>query len=181
METYGEIDRITHRMMEFDAGSPERIQHFLKVHRLAQLIGRAEHLEEHTQWILECAALVHDIGIGPCEKKYGRCTGKLQETEGPAYASALLAEFSLPAEDIQRICYLVAHHHTYTQIDGMDYQILVEADFLVNLYERGTGRDGIQQTLRHLFKTAAGISLCQTMFGLDPSPENTENDRRTNG
>lgn len=172
MDMYREIDQITCKMIEFDAGSPERIQHFLKVHRLAQLIGRAENLDEHTQFILECAALVHDIGIGPCEEKYGRCTGKLQELEGPEYARALLAEFHLSAEDIQRICYLIAHHHTYTQIDRIEYQILVEADFLVNLYERGTGMEGIQQTLCHIFKTETGIKFCKTMFGLNISQEN---------
>ena len=35
----------------------------------------------------------------------------------------------------ERICYLIGHHHTYDKIDGTDYQILVDADFLVNLYE----------------------------------------------
>lgn len=44
---------------------------------------------------------------------------------------------------IERVCYLIGHHHTYTGIDGRDYQILVEADFLVNLYEDGrTDGDG---------------------------------------
>ena len=38
---------------------------------------------------------------------------------------------------IERVCYLIGHHHTYTGIEGRDYQILVEADFLVNLYEDG--------------------------------------------
>lgn len=166
MKTTEKIDSITRKMIEYDAGSPERIQHFLKVHRFAQLIGRAEGLDEHTQFVLECAALVHDIGIGPCEAKYGRCTGELQEREGPAYARALLDDAHLSAEDTERICYLVAHHHTYNQIEGMDYQILVEADFLVNLYERQTGAEEIKRTLHRIFKTAAGTALCKTMFGL---------------
>ena len=175
METYAKIDLLTRKMIEYDAGSPERIQHFLKVHRFAQLIGRAEHLDEHTQFILECTALVHDIGIGPCEAKYGRCTGKLQELEGPAYARTLLDEFCLSQEDIQRICYLIAHHHTYDRIDSMDYQILVEADFLVNLYERQTKTEEIQQTLCRIFKTETGKKLCRTMFGLCNLGENAGN------
>ena len=175
METYADIDSIAYKMIEYDAGSPERIQHFLKVHRFAQLIGRAEHLDEHTQFILECTALVHDIGIGPCEEKYGRCTGELQELEGPAYARTLLAEFHLPEEDMQRICYLIGHHHTYNQIDGMDYQILVEADFLVNLYERQSDAEAIKQTMLHIFKTEMGTKLCQTMFKVSNFEENVEN------
>lgn len=38
----------------------------------------------------------------------------------------------------ERVSYLVGHHHTYDHIDGMDYQILVEVDFLVNFNENGT-------------------------------------------
>lgn len=165
------LDQITLKMIEHDAGSAKRIQHFLKVHRFAQLIGRAEQLDEHLQFILECAAIVHDIAIGPCKKKYGRCTGDLQEKEGPAYARELLAAFDLPEEDIQRICYLVAHHHSYHSIDGLDYQILVEADFLVNLYEEQISPEGIESTLEHIFKTQTGIKLCKTQFAVNKSQE----------
>ena len=71
-------------MMAYDAGDPARIQHFVKVHSFAQAIGKAENLEEEVQFILECAALVHDIGIKPAEAKYGKSDGKFQEQEGPA-------------------------------------------------------------------------------------------------
>lgn len=160
------LDQITLKMMEHDAGSAKRIQHFLKVHRFAQLIGRAEHLEEVQQFILECAAIVHDIGIGPCKKKYGHCTGALQEKEGPAYARELLAAFDLPQQALQRICYLVGHHHSYDAIDGLDYQILVEADFLVNLYEEQTSPEGIASTLNRIFKTQTGKKMCETLFAV---------------
>lgn len=162
-----EIDSIAERMMEFDAGSPVRIQHFIKVHRFAQLIARGENLDEHIQAVLECAALVHDIGIGPCLEKYGSSNGALQEKEGPAYAVALLSEFDIPKEDIERICFLVAHHHTYNMIDSIDYQILVEADFLVNFYEEEFKKDAIETTFNRIFKTNTGRDICKTMFGLE--------------
>lgn len=104
-------------------------------------------------------------------EKYGRCTGDLQEKEGPAYARELLAAFDLPQEDIQRICYLVAHHHTYDSIDGLDYQILVEADFLVNLYEQQTSPEGIASTLDRIFKTQTGSRLCEALFAVNKSRE----------
>lgn len=136
------LDLLTEKMIYFNRNDPKRIQHFIKVHRFAQLIGRMEKLDAHTQFITECAALVHDIGIRPAEEKYGHCTGKLQEQEGPAHARRMLEELSIDAADIARVCYLVAHHHTYTDIDGIDYQILVEADFLVN-FLRGRSWPGI--------------------------------------
>ena len=160
------IHRVLEEMIRFDAGDPRRIQHFLKVWGFAKWIGENEGLDAQTQCILEVTALVHDIGIHPAEQKYGRCDGKLQEQEGPAPARQLLQ--ALDADDalIDRVCYLVGHHHTYHEIQGLDYQILVEADFLVNLYEDGVSTDAVQTALTRVFRTASGVQLCRQMFGL---------------
>lgn len=160
------LDLVTRKMLEFDQGDPMRIQHLLKVHRFAQLIARAEKLDDHTRFVTECAAIVHDIGIHPAEAKYARCDGKLQEQEGPAPARALLREAGLPEADIDRICYLVGHHHTYEGIDGQDYQILVEADFLVNFYEDNVPAAGIRTAREKIFRTAAGKELCRLLYGV---------------
>lgn len=156
-------------MVTFDAGDARRIQHFVKVHSFAALIGHGEALDAATQEILEAAALVHDIGIHPAEEKYGRCDGKLQEELGPAPARALALDCGYTEAEADRIAYLVGHHHTYTGIDGLDYQILVEADFLVNLYEDAVPLSAIEHALTHIFRTPTGTALCRTMFGL-PDP-----------
>ena len=52
------IDQLTWKIIDFDKGDPKRIQHLLKVHRFAQLIARAEHVDEHTRQVLECAAVM---------------------------------------------------------------------------------------------------------------------------
>lgn len=54
---------------------------------------------------------------------------------GPDEAEKLLNKLGVDEKIIERVCFLVGHHHTYNMIDGLDYQILVEADFLVNAYE----------------------------------------------
>lgn len=95
----------------------------------------SEGLSADLQEITEVAALVHDIGIHRAEALYGSSAGKYQEELGPAEAEALLRTLNAPSALTARVSYLVGHHHTYTNIDGLDYQILVEADFLVNLYE----------------------------------------------
>ena len=46
----------------------------------------------------------------------------------------------------------------------MDYRILLEADFLVNLYEGEADSDAVQSALNHIFCTSTGIRLCETMF-----------------
>lgn len=158
------IDQLEREMIAFNQGDPMRVQHLMKVHRFAQLIGRMEQLDGHTQFVTECAALVHDIGIHPAEDKYGASNGPLQEQEGPAYARALLEKLGLETEDVDRICYLVGHHHTYTHIDGIDYQILVEADFLVNFYEDDLGPQAVEHALTQVFRTPSGKELCRTMY-----------------
>ena len=121
------LDELYYKMIEFFHGDPKRIQHLIKVHSLSRLIGIGEKLDATSLFILEAAAYTHDCGIRPAEEKYGRCDGKLQEQEGPTVAQQMLLELGFENYMIERICYLIGHHHTYTNMDGMDYQILVEA------------------------------------------------------
>ena len=57
------IDRLYMEMIRYYQGDPKHIQHFVKVHSFSRLIGQGEGLDEDTMYILEAAALVHDIGI----------------------------------------------------------------------------------------------------------------------
>ena len=159
-------DRVFLAMIDYFAGDPRRIQHLTKVHAFAALIGREENLDSRTLFILETAACVHDIGIRPAEAKFGKCTGALQELEGPAEAEKLLTALNFDPEVVRRVCYLVGHHHTYKNIDGPDYQILVEADFLVNLYEDRENESAVRAALSRIFRTPSGSRLCRTMFGI---------------
>lgn len=153
-------------MITYYSGDPKRIQHFIKVHSFAKTIGLLEKLDKQTLYTLETAALVHDIGIKLCEQKYGECNGKLQELEGPAVARGLLEDLGYDEDVIERVCFLVAHHHTYDKVDNMDYQILIEADFLVNMYEEKLDKKPIELAFQRIFKTPSGRFLCKQMFGL---------------
>ncbi len=52
--TYPNIDLVIHGMIKHDAGNPKLIQHFLKVHEFARLIGIGEGLEKLVQFTLNC-------------------------------------------------------------------------------------------------------------------------------
>ena len=159
------IDLLSLAMISYNNADPMRIQHTTKVHAYARLIGHGEELDEETQFILESAALVHDIGIRASEKKYGHQNGKLQEQEGPAVARDLLERLGGYTEvQIARICWLVAHHHTYHVCEDMDYQILIEADFLVNLYEDNESPKAIDAVRRNIFKTKSGLKIFDDMY-----------------
>ena len=152
------------QMAAYYQGQPRYINHFLKVYGYAKAIGGLEGLDKNTQFILEAAALVHDIGIKPALEKYGSSSGKYQEIEGPAQAQALLRGLQYPEKVVERVAYLVGHHHTYQDIQGLDYQILVEADFLVNIYEEEMGKDEILSVRKNIFRTAAGKYYFDTLF-----------------
>ena len=162
------IDELALAMIDYNNGDPKRIQHTTKVHAYASLIGKCEGLDNEMLFILESAALVHDIGIRASERKYGHQNGKLQEQEGPAVARDLLMRIGGYSEQqIERICWLIAHHHTYHVCEEIDYQILIEADFLVNLYEDNESMNAMRAVHRNIFRTESGTRMLETMFGIN--------------
>lgn len=162
-----QLDDLFMDMIAYYDGDPKRIQHFTKVHSYARLIGIGEELDDASLFILEAAAYTHDIGIRGAEEKYGRCDGKLQEQEGPIIAQKMLSQLGFENYIVERICFLIGHHHTYDNIDGLDYQILVEADFLVNLYEDDAGNRAIDKAYKRIFKTETGKKIFRLMFGYE--------------
>lgn len=151
-------------MARYFKGDPKRVQHLLKVHAFAEIIGEGEKISGKEMYILETAAYVHDIGIKLAELKYGACDGKLQEQEGPAEARLMLHALGYEDSVVERVAYLVGHHHTYQEIDGTDYQILLEADFLVNMYEDEMTEEAIRAAYQRIFRTETGKKLCRDLY-----------------
>lgn len=158
------MEKLIQKMIAYDKGDPKRVGHFLKVYGYAKTIGRLEEIPAPTQEILEVAAITHDIGIRTSLKKYGSDAGGYQQIEGPPIARKMLEELKFRPEVIDRVCYLISRHHTYDGIDGLDYQILVEADFLVNIDENQVGRQEIETIREKIFRTAAGIKFLELLY-----------------
>ena len=158
------IEKLLTAMMEYDYGDVPRIQHFVKVYEFARMIGLMEGLDSKTQFTLESAAVVHDIGIHISEQKYGSSSGKYQELEGPAEAKKLLDGLEWPADVTERVGYLVGHHHTYHDMDGMDYQILIEADYIVNASENGYSKENVENFVEKIVKTQSGRELTRAVM-----------------
>ena len=142
------------------------IAHFIKVHQYARLIGQREQLDQKTLFILEIAAIVHDIACPLCREKYGNSQGHYQELEGPVLVKIFLKDFHLDDDIVERVAYLVGHHHTYDDVDGLDYQILLEADFLVNADEMDLNKDAILTMKDRVFQTKTGKLLLKTIYDL---------------
>ncbi|MGI6512214.1 MAG: HD domain-containing protein [Catenisphaera adipataccumulans] len=141
------------------------INHFLKVWGFAHTIGIAEGLDAQTQETLELAAVVHDIACPLCREKYGSTNGRYQEMEGKPLTRTFFEGFDLPAEQLERIVYLVGHHHSFQNVDGQDYQILLEADFLVNADESNLEHETIKTFRGRVFQTKTGRQLLENVYG----------------
>ena len=161
------VSDVIEKMVAFSNGNVHDIDHFLKVWALAKTIGEQEGLDSRTQEILEFTAVVHDIACPLCREKYGNADGKNQERESPPLVEEFFKEMPVDRRDVERISWLAAHHHTYTDIDGIDHRILLEADFLVNAGESGYARPAIDSFRERVFRTAAGTKLLDSMYRRD--------------
>ena len=168
------ISTAIQRMIELSDGNLHDIDHFLKAWAVARTIGELEGLDRHTQEVLELTAVVHDIACPLCREKYGDTNGKHQELESPPLVAAFFEGLSVERPDVERISWLVAHHHTYTNVDGIDHRILLEADLLVNAGENGYSRTMIEGFRERVFRTAAGTRLLDSMVRREPYENKAE-------
>ena len=87
--TLEKLRALNFAMIDYYTGMPRNIFNILKKFmRFSSMIAQEEGLDEDTRFILEAAALVHDIGIKPSKEKYGSSAGQYQQIEGPAPAGA---------------------------------------------------------------------------------------------
>ena len=158
------ISSAIEKMIDFYEGNLHDIAHFMKVWAFAKTIGKQERLDSHTMQILELTAVIHDIACPLCREKYGNTNGKNQEIESAPLVRTFFADLPVSEQDTERIAWIAAHHHTYENVDGLDYQILLEADFLVNADESGYKPSAVASAKKNIFKTAAGTRLLESMY-----------------
>ena len=156
--------QILEKMIAFSGGNIHDIDHLIRVWTYAKLIGEKEGLDAETQLILEAAAITHDIACPLCREKYGSTAARYQEMEGEIMARVFLADCGMTQRQIDRVAFLVGHHHTLNGIDGPDWQILLEADYIANASEKAYGREKIDAFLARHVKTASGRGMFAVIF-----------------
>lgn len=160
------ISQIMEKMIAFSNGNIHDIDHFVRVWTYAKTIAELEEIDSETQFILEAAAITHDIACPRCREKYGNTNGRYQEEEGVPLVRAFLSDSGMSVPQIDRAAFLVGHHHTYTAIDGIDWQILIEADYIANAAENRYSREEIKGSIQKIMKTESGIRLIRSVFCL---------------
>lgn len=159
-----DMEAVIEKMISYFGDDVRRINHALKVYGFAVCIAGRESLTEKEKIFVEVAAILHDIGIKEAEKKYNSSAGKYQEIEGPEIARKILYDLKFDSEITERICFIIGNHHSYQKIDGIDFQIIVEADFLVNIYEDEITESSVKSVRDKYFKTKTGIELLDSMY-----------------
>jgi len=143
-------------------------QHAIKAYAYAQGIGIGEGLSDKDMLILSSAAILHDIGIPQAIKLHGSAKGEHQEREGALLVPEMLEYAGLCATDvIERVTWLVGHHHTASLSDSdILLQILMEADYLVNLAEGNRPIEMAQEIRDTFFKTDTGKEYISALFAI---------------
>ena len=161
------LSSIMLKMTAFYKGSQHDIDHTTRVWTYVRTIGGAEGLSGEDMLILEAAAITHDIARPLCKLKYGNTQGKHQEEEGAPMVREFLKDSGLTLQQIERVSFLVGHHHTYAGIDGTDWQILIEADYITNALEKGYTAENNRCFMKEHMRTAAGKQLAALILEVD--------------
>ena len=158
------ISKIIDEMIRYFGTDVRRINHALKVHGFAKAICGNEKLSDNDKKVIEFAAILHDIGIKQAELKYNSHAGNYQELEGPPVAREILNKYGVEEDITNRVCFIIGNHHTYSKIDGIDFQILVEADFLVNIFEDEMDEKAIRSIRNKYIKTTTCLGIFDAIY-----------------
>ena len=156
-------ERISLEMKKYFGTDFKRVNHALKVAKVAEQILK---MEGGHPLVVMGAAYLHDIGIHEAERKYGSPSGHYQEMEGPAIAKEILERLNVQKEMVDEICDIIGHHHCPREEETLNFQILYEADGLVNIEEEGISKDpkNLQAMIEKIFRTVTGKQLAEKLF-----------------
>ena len=156
-------DNLIDEMKRVFGNDTKRIKHALEVLDFAEKIQANEGGDA---LVVRAAAILHDIGIQEAERKYNSSAGKYQEIEGPPIADRILKKYEITDDAIEHICKIIANHHSAKDIDSLEFEIIWDADNIVNLREEihNLNRDKIQKIIEKRFKTKTGYLLARELF-----------------
>ena len=156
-------EKLIDEMKKVFGEDQKRIEHALTVLNYAEQIQAAEGGDP---LVVKAAAILHDIGIIQAERKHGSTAAKYQEIEGPIITREILAKFNLDKADVEHICRIIANHHSAKNIDTIEFRIVWDADWLVNLPMNftDTSKEKLKEIIDKTFKTCKGRQMAVGTF-----------------
>ena len=170
-------DDLIKEMKNIFGPDKRRINHGLSVLKYTEQLHQ---VEGGNYSIVAAAAILHDIGIHEAERKYNSAAGKYQEIEGPPIAREILKKSDIPSSDIEHICRIIANHHSARDIDTIEFRIIWDADWLVNIPEElpNAGPDKLRRIIDKTFKTSSGREMAMELFLNNCSVNNPQEDSK---
>ncbi len=156
-------DKLIDDMKRIFGRDEKRIEHALAVLDYAE---RIHSVEGGDSLVVEAAAILHDIGILEAERKYDSSAGKYQEMEGPPIAEEVLRRYDISTEAVGHITRIIANHHSAKDIDTMEFRIIWDADWLVNIPADfpDVSKEKLQKIVNKVFKTREGYRIAKELF-----------------
>ena len=156
-------DKLLKELEIYFGDDEKRISHAKKVMRFSEELLKRERAD---WYIVIPASILHDIGIKEAERKYGSSAGPHQEKEGPAVAESILLKMGLKKNDIDEICNIIAHHHSPGKVGTLNFKVLYDADWLVNLKDevKTNDKDKLRRIIDRVFLTDTGKELAEKVY-----------------
>jgi HD superfamily phosphodiesterase len=156
-------ERLIKSMKDLFGVDKKRISHALSVLEHAEYLQSIEGGDED---VVVAAAVLHDIGIHEAERKYDSSAGKYQEIEGPPIAREIMEELGIDEERIVHVCRIVGSHHSARDIDTLEFRILWDSDWLVNMPDAFPDADAekLRSRIERIFKTDSGKKRASELF-----------------
>jgi len=157
-------NRVALEMKKYFGKDLKWVDHTLRVARFSERILKSEGGDP---LIILCAAYLHDIGIYEAEKKReetGTGCSLQQEIEGVPIARKILERLGVKKEDIEKICDIIGNSQRTQEEGTLNFQVLFEAEWLVNMEEKGFSQKEVQAVIEKSFRTEAGRKLAEELF-----------------
>ncbi len=141
----------------------KRIEHALNVTQYAKFLLKEE---AGNPEVVVPASILHDIGIHEAERKHGSAAGSYQEVEGPPIAREIMDNLGIEETITEEVCSIIAHHHSPGKIDTINFKILYDADWLVNLQDeyKLEDREKLHRIIEKIFFTDSAKRLAKKIY-----------------
>ncbi len=161
-------EQVALAMRDYFGDDARRIKHAEDVADFANQINR---YEQGDPAVIMACGFLHDIGIREAEQKFNSSAAKYQHSEGPPVARQILTDLAVDAKIIDEVCDIIGHHHAPRGDETVNFKILYDADFIVNIKddqpELQRSNEKIGRLIDKAFLTASGKTIARQVFNLE--------------
>ncbi|MHB9155628.1 MAG: HD domain-containing protein, partial [Endomicrobiales bacterium] len=88
------------------------------------------------------------------------------EKEGPPVAGRILTEMDYEESNVYEVCAIIAHHHTPGPYESVNFKVVYDADWLVNLQDEVDVKDKtrLKKAIEKIFLTEPGRRLAEKLY-----------------